>query len=75
MRLNRGRFGYDFRFRLFIHLNEILALALTIGIVVGTYSSIVIASPIVMWLGVSREDFIKVDKKPEAEVIPKAPTV
>ena len=51
------------------------ALALTIGIVVGTYSSIVIASPIVMWLGVSREDFIKVDKKPEAEVIPKAPTV
>ena len=35
------------------------ALALTIGIVVGTYSSVLVASPIVMWLGVSREDFIK----------------
>jgi preprotein translocase subunit SecF len=46
------------------------ALALTIGIVVGTYSSVLVASPIVMWLGVSREDFIKVDKKPEAEVLP-----
>ena len=51
------------------------ALALTIGIVVGTYSSVFIASPIVMWLGVSREDFVKVDKKSEAEVVPKAPTV
>lgn len=46
------------------------SLALTIGIVVGTYSSVLVASPIVMWLGVSREDFIKVDKKPEAEVLP-----
>ena len=51
------------------------ALALTIGIVVGTYSSVLVASPIVMWLGVSREDFVKADKKPEVEVIPKAPTV
>lgn len=46
------------------------ALALTIGIVVGTYSSVLVASPIVMWLGVSREDFIKVEKKPGAEVLP-----
>jgi preprotein translocase subunit SecF len=46
------------------------ALALTIGIVVGTYSSVLVASPIVMWLGVSREDFIKAEKKPEAEVLP-----
>jgi len=46
------------------------ALALTIGIVVGTYSSILVASPIVMWLGVSREDFVKAEKKPEAEVLP-----
>lgn len=51
------------------------ALALTIGIVFGIYSSVLVASPIVLWLGVSREDFVKVDKKPEAEVIPKAPTV
>ena len=46
------------------------SVALTIGIIVGTYSSVLVASPIVMWLGVSREDFIKVDKKPEAEVLP-----
>jgi len=46
------------------------ALALTVGIVFGIYSSVLVASPIVMWLGVSREDFIKVDKKPEAEVLP-----
>lgn len=46
------------------------ALALTIGIVVGTYSSILVASPIVMWLGVSRESFIKPEKKQEAEMLP-----
>lgn len=34
------------------------ALALTIGIVVGTYSSVLVASPIVMWLGISREDLM-----------------
>jgi preprotein translocase subunit SecF len=45
------------------------ALALTIGIVVGTYSSVLVASPIVMWLGVSREDFIKPVKR-EEEVAP-----
>ncbi len=46
------------------------ALALTIGIVVGTYSSILVASPIVMWLGISRESFIKPEKKQEAEMLP-----
>ena len=35
------------------------ALCLLIGIVVGTYSSVLVASPISLWLGVSREDFIK----------------
>jgi len=40
------------------------ALALTIGIVFGTYSSVLVASPIVMWLGISREDFMKSEKKP-----------
>lgn len=45
------------------------ALALTIGIVVGTYSSVLVASPVVMWLGVSREDFIKpVKQEPGAMV-------
>jgi len=41
------------------------ALALTIGIIVGTYSSVLVASPISMWMGVSREDFIK-QVKPES---------
>jgi preprotein translocase subunit SecF len=41
------------------------ALALTIGILFGIYSSVLVASPIVMWLGVSREDFIKPEKRAE----------
>jgi preprotein translocase subunit SecF len=45
------------------------ALALTIGIVVGTYSSVLVASPIVMWLGVSREDFIKPVKQESGAVV------
>ncbi|MCC2639559.1 MAG: secF [Moraxellaceae bacterium] len=35
------------------------AMALTIGIIFGIYSSVLVASPLVMWLGVSREQFIK----------------
>ena len=34
------------------------ALALTIGILFGIYSSVLVASPIVMWLGIKREDLI-----------------
>jgi preprotein translocase subunit SecF len=41
------------------------ALALTIGILFGIYSSVLVASPIVMWLRVSREDLIKPEKKTE----------
>ncbi|MEC5387178.1 protein translocase subunit SecF [Uliginosibacterium sp. H3] len=45
------------------------ALALTIGICFGIYSSVLVASPLVMWLGVSREQFVKpVVKKEEAVV-------
>jgi preprotein translocase subunit SecF len=42
------------------------SLALTIGILFGIYSSVLVASPIVMWLGVSREDLARpeVQKKP-----------
>ncbi len=42
------------------------ALALTIGILFGIYSSVLVASPIVMYLGVSREDLARpeVQKKP-----------
>jgi preprotein translocase subunit SecF len=45
------------------------ALALTIGILFGIYSSVLVAAPIVMWLGVSREDIAKPEKKPEAEAV------
>jgi len=38
------------------------SLALTIGICFGIYSSVLVASPLVMWLGVSREQFIKPKK-------------
>ena len=39
------------------------ALALTIGICFGIYSSVLVASPLVMWLGVSREQFVAKQKK------------
>ncbi len=45
------------------------AVALTIGIVVGTYSSVLVASPVVMWLGVSREDFVKPPKEESGAVV------
>jgi preprotein translocase subunit SecF len=35
------------------------ALALTIGICFGIYSSVLVASPLVMWLGAKREQFVK----------------
>ncbi|MBP8921988.1 MAG: protein translocase subunit SecF [Thauera sp.] len=45
------------------------ALALTIGILFGIYSSVLVASPLVMWLGVSREQFIKPKKEKEEAVV------
>ena len=39
------------------------ALALTIGIIFGIYSSVLVASPIVMWLGISRENLLPVKKE------------
>ena len=35
------------------------ALALTIGILFGIYSSVFVAAAIAMWLGVKREDLVK----------------
>ena len=35
------------------------ALALTIGILFGIYSSVLVASPLLMWLGAKRDQFIK----------------
>ncbi len=45
------------------------ALALTIGILFGIYSSVLVASPLVMWLGVSREQFIKPKKEKQEAVV------
>lgn len=39
------------------------ALALTIGIWFGIYSSVFVAAALAMWLGIKREDMIKVPKK------------
>ncbi|HLR77670.1 MAG TPA: protein translocase subunit SecF, partial [Burkholderiaceae bacterium] len=46
------------------------ALALTIGIWFGIYSSVFVAASIAMWLGVKREDLVKPVKKedPGAEL-------
>jgi len=47
------------------------ALALTIGILFGIYSSVLVASPIAMYLGVSRENLISsVDNKKQADAVP-----
>ncbi|MFN8822399.1 MAG: protein translocase subunit SecF, partial [Betaproteobacteria bacterium] len=43
------------------------ALALTIGIVFGIYSSVFVAAAIAMYLGVKREDLIKPVKKEEEQ--------
>jgi preprotein translocase subunit SecF len=46
------------------------ALALTIGILFGIYSSVLVASPIVMWLGISREDMLPAKKDEVADTRP-----
>ncbi|MFM2397430.1 MAG: hypothetical protein RLZZ144_680 [Pseudomonadota bacterium] len=46
------------------------ALALTIGILFSIYSSVLVASPLLMMFGVSREDFIKPEKTDAEEVLP-----
>lgn len=46
------------------------ALALTIGILFGIYSSVLVASPILLLLGVKREDLVKPEVKPQEEAVP-----
>jgi preprotein translocase subunit SecF len=46
------------------------AMALTIGILFSIYSSVLVASPLLMMFGVSREDFIKPEKAEAEEVLP-----
>lgn len=43
------------------------SIALTIGILFGIYSSVLVASPIVLYLGVSRETFVPPEKKQTGE--------
>jgi preprotein translocase subunit SecF len=47
------------------------ALALTIGILFGIYSSVLVACPIAKYLGVSRENLIaaELEKKPEEDIV------
>jgi len=45
------------------------ALALTIGIWFGIYSSVFVAAAIAMWLGVKREDLVKPLKKDTGEIV------
>jgi preprotein translocase subunit SecF len=43
------------------------AVALTIGILFGIYSSVFVAAAIAMWLGVKREDLVKANPSKEAD--------
>ena len=43
------------------------ALALTIGILFGIYSSVFVAAAIAMWLGIKREDLVKVTAKKDED--------
>ena len=43
------------------------ALALTIGICFGIYSSVLVMAPLVMWMGVSREDLVRPERKQGAQ--------
>jgi preprotein translocase subunit SecF len=47
------------------------ATALLVGVLIGTYSSIFIANPAVLVLGISREDMLPVKKEgAEADTLP-----
>src|SRR6266705_1260295 len=45
------------------------ALALTIGICFGIYSSVLVMAPIVRWLGIQREDLVKPLKEKKQEAV------
>ena len=44
-----------------------LAIAIFLGVLIGTYSSIYISVPMLVWLGVQPDSFLKTDEKDEAE--------
>ena len=45
------------------------AVALTIGICFGIYSSVLVMAPLVRWLGVKREDLVKPIKEKKQEAV------
>src|SRR5437763_13339995 len=47
-----------------------LAVAIFLGVVIGTYSSIYISSPVLVWLGVTPHSFLKTDEAEPAEAQP-----
>jgi len=40
-----------------------LAIAIFLGVLIGTYSSIYISAPVLVWLKVTSDSFVKVDDK------------
>ena len=44
-----------------------LAIAIFLGVLIGTYSSIYISAPVLVWLGVKPDSFLKVDENDAAE--------
>jgi preprotein translocase subunit SecF len=47
-----------------------LAIAIFLGVIIGTYSSIYISVPTLVWLGVKPDSFLKGDEKEETEAQP-----
>jgi preprotein translocase subunit SecF len=44
-----------------------LAIAIFLGVLIGTYSSIYISAPVLVWLGVKPDSFLKAEEKDEAQ--------
>jgi preprotein translocase subunit SecF len=44
-----------------------LAIAIFLGVVIGTYSSIYISSPVLVWLGIKPDSFLKTEEKDAPE--------
>jgi preprotein translocase subunit SecF len=44
-----------------------LAIAIFLGVLIGTYSSIYISAPVLVWLGVKPDSFLRTDDKEDAE--------
>ncbi len=47
-----------------------LAIAIFLGVVIGTYSSIYISSPVLVWLGIQPDSFLRTEDKEDVEAQP-----